>query len=188
MKSKVFFLIFIIILAVLTWKGYPIIKNRYLEKSEEKTEITTPPSETNLDQYFTGDGVPEEPAENDTQKMEENQELLKNEGKIFQKITKENCDSECAGFSGENLEYCQEVCGIKPAQENISECDSMSGLKKDYCFKDLAASKKDFKICDQIQDSNIKTTCKNRIIEEILNGGSVLTDYKDPKNSDKKLP
>lgn len=167
MGRKIFLIIFLLAVAGLAYYVYPIIKHRYFATD---TEITIPASiEEEQNQQLPENNSTDKQTEEEAM-LEENQETLKQEGRIFQKVTKGSCDTECAGFSGTDLEYCQEVCGLKPAQENISDCGNLSGLQKDYCLKDLAVSKKDFKICEDIRDDNIKTTCKNRIIEELLNG------------------
>lgn len=164
-KSNLFFLLFIAAIAVLIWWSYPVINDRYF-KEEAEIEIIPPADEDKIEKNASEDDLTAE--SEDMEKIEQEQEALKEEGKIFQKITMENCDTECEGFSGDALEYCKEVCGLKPVQEGISGCDGLEGIKKDYCLKDLAVTKKDFKICEEIKDENVKATCKNRIIEEIL--------------------
>jgi len=115
MKSKIFFLIFVAILGVLIWQGYPVIKNRYFtDDSKKETTASPAPKDNNGEES----GISEEDAtakEEDGTNLEENQDSLKQEGKIFKKITQENCVNECAGFSNSELEYCQEVCGLKVA-------------------------------------------------------------------------
>lgn len=166
MVRKIFLIIFLLAVAGLVYYTYPIIKNRYFATD---TEIVTPVStEEERNQQLPENNRIGEQIENEEAISDKNQEVLKQEGKVFQKVTKRDCDTECAEFSGTDLEYCQEVCGLKLVQENISDCGNLSGLQKDYCLKDSAVPKKDFKICEDIRDDNIKTTCKNRIAEELL--------------------
>jgi hypothetical protein len=160
---KKFFLIFFFAVAVsiLAWYGYPIIKNRYFQPAplptQNKVEIKneTPENTTPEEQKSSEATTPQE---NNTE-----------EQKSGTNISSDDCDNECASYSGSQLEYCQQVCGLAAPQQNASDnCDNLSGLNKDYCLKDLAVSKKDYKICNQIQDSNIKKTCTNRVTEDLI--------------------
>lgn len=164
MKSKFLFLILIVALSVLAWFTYPVIGDRYFVN--QKTEsIPLSPEESVVPMPDAGT------AETDIEEIDktvEEQKVLKSEGKVLQEITRDNCDSECEDFSGADLEYCQQVCGLKPLQENPTGCENKSGIQKDYCLKDLAVSKKDFKVCDEIADANVKKTCQNRVTEDIL--------------------
>jgi hypothetical protein len=88
-------------------------------------------------------------------------------------ISSGDCDNNCKKFKAneENFKYCQEVCGEIPVVQKNSEedCTNLSGLEKDYCWRDLAVSKKDFDICGKIGDKKLQTVCRNRVAEEILN-------------------
>jgi len=157
-KSKILIIPLLLALGVLAWFTYPMIKDRYF--SAEKTEIVPGLSEE--------DFAPVLDAIEEIDKKAAEQQILKQEGKIFQEITRDNCDSECEDFSGADLEYCQQVCGLKPVLENPTGCEEKYGIQKDYCLKDLAVSKKDFQICEQIADANVKKTCQNRVTEDLL--------------------
>ncbi|HDZ11097.1 MAG TPA: hypothetical protein ENH53_02710 [Bacteroidetes bacterium] len=177
---KVFFVVFIVILGFMIWYGYPILKDRYFNGGSVKIKNSSIENKTNgnagqeSEQSGELTNESEEIIEDQEEQIQEEQETLKSEGKIYLKITPEDCDSECEKFSGDNLEYCQEVCGLKPPEENQENCDSLSGLEKDYCLKNLGIQNKDFSYCDKISDSNIAETCNNRITEELLeNDGSL---------------
>jgi hypothetical protein len=90
-------------------------------------------------------------------------------GKEMAHITTEHCRTGCEAFANklDYFEYCQQVCGITPAK-NVSKCDGKDGIEKDYCLKDLGIAKSDTSICDQIEDANVKKTCKNRITEDLI--------------------
>jgi hypothetical protein len=62
---------------------------------------------------------------------------------------------------------------------NEADCQKQIGIQKDYCLKDLAISEEDSEICAQIQDTNIKKTCTNRLMEDFLEeqGSSESPDY-----------
>jgi hypothetical protein len=90
-------------------------------------------------------------------------------GSMLAHITTEHCVSGCKAFANDLslLEYCQEVCGIIPVRP-VTNCDGQSGIDKDYCEKDLAVTKNDPSICNQINDVNVKQTCQNRIAQDII--------------------
>jgi hypothetical protein len=86
------------------------------------------------------------------------------------RITGEYCDGECIFFQNDptDFKYCQEVCGLNPIQKPTDECRIRKDLEKDYCFKDLAIVEKNSLLCEKINDINIKSTCKNRILQDII--------------------
>lgn len=163
MKNKIFLIIYIVLAAALTYWIYPIIKDRYFSPTieiEESGQDQSDSYEIDLDEIEedenAGDG--EENGGNETDE--------------FLEITHEDCKNNCTEFEEESdLRYCRQVCGLAPTKE-ISEnnCDNLTGLEKDYCLKNIAVAKKDFNICQEIKDKNIRETCRNRITEEILNG------------------
>lgn len=105
----------------------------------------------------------------------DNEEFLDNEDTAIEKtnlfeISSENCDNDCKNFDEkEELEYCREFCGLdSDSNEEDDNCNKLSGLKKDYCLKDLAVREKDLEMCEEIEDSGILKACRNRITEDIL--------------------
>lgn len=158
MKFKIFFLILIIALGTLAYFSYPIIKNRYFV--HKTIEIKNNPVQQKSSQIDESDV---------TEKIKSSV--------IDVTVAPSDCDNGCANFQkNEDLEYCRQVCGMS----NISQEDTIieqpaigcasttNGLQKDYCLKDLAVKNKDYEICNQINDTGIKETCKNRITEDIL--------------------
>jgi hypothetical protein len=93
----------------------------------------------------------------------------KNSGPILANITQEHCNTNCQAFSIDLTlkEYCEEACGISPVKD-VTSCDDKKGIQKDYCTKDLAITKNDSSICENISDTNIKQACKNRIAQDII--------------------
>ncbi len=159
MRKVIYLVIIIAGLIGLLYYYFPEIKRVLLEKKTQ--EIVSDSSSKNNGEVIAD-------FQNELKKDKQQQESLKQEGKIFQEVTLEDCKTECQGFSGEILEYCQEVCGLIPLQENLDNCEDISGIKKDYCLKNLAIERKDFETCEKISDENIKKTCQNRITEEIF--------------------
>jgi hypothetical protein len=160
MKFKIFWLIFILALAVLAYFAFPIIKERYLNDATKTIEIG--PKAENIPEIENG------VANQDTTPTNEPIKNIDATGTL-PNISAKDCDNECQNFknNAKNLTYCQEVCGFSLVK-NDSDCVSKTNLEKDYCLKNLGIAKKDFKICDQIQDAGIKKTCQNRITEDII--------------------
>jgi hypothetical protein len=155
MRSKLTLLLFIIALTALTYLGYPIIKSRYFSVGS-KSIVADPEIQAEKDNKET-------PNENNVIFESDSLEIT---------VVPSDCDNECSKFKkNDELEYCKEVCGLSALEkkpEESNNCESKSGLQKDYCLKGLGISKKDFKACNQIADGGIKKTCKNRITEDII--------------------
>lgn len=160
---KKFFLMFVpvIILIAFSYWGYPIVKSRYFN-GEPKT------IQNRTDQQNPSD-------ENTSAQKNINIEGEIKSDSIGITISPSDCDNECSRFKkDEELKYCQQACGLPSFnQEGIeikptTDCENTAGLQKDYCLKDSAVKNKDFKACDQINDSGIEKTCKDRISEDII--------------------
>ena len=163
MKSKIFLIIYIILAAALAYWAYPIIKERYFNQSEEAEKSDS--YEIDLDEIEEAKNIQKEDEEEESEK--ESGECGENE---FLEVDNEDCENNCAEFTEESdLRYCRQVCGLTPLKkENSNSCENLTGLEKDYCLKDLAITEKDFNVCRQIKDKNIRETCQNRITEELL--------------------
>lgn len=183
--KKIFILLLLILSIASVYYSYPIIKNRYFPavSKSDQTENKNQSQENNKqpDSFESNPSDAENNPESTEESLTDNDEIESisidannqnnNSEDILANITNEHCDSECKAFANnfEHLEYCQQVCGISPAKKvSTSDCKEKKDLAKDYCFKDLAISKKDFSICDKIKDSNIKDACKNRITQDII--------------------
>ena len=183
--KKIFILLFLILSIAIGYYAYPIIKNRYFPavSKSDQTENQNQSQEDNKQPDSFENNLPD--AENNSESAEEsstdNDEIesisidANNQNNahenVLANITKEHCNSQCEAFANnfEHLEYCQQVCGISPSKKvSTSDCEEKKDLAKDYCFKDLAIRKKDFSICDKIEDSNIKNACKDRITQDII--------------------
>jgi len=183
MKFKL--LIFIFVIIGLAYFSYPIIMERYFDNGKTTVEIQSPmdnnqPLPNGPDPMMDQDrdssessdlekSLSGETSTEDTKPPIDINERKVPEGETQANITTEHCDYECNSFAIDSklLEYCQQVCGLAPVKE-VSDCDGKSGIEKDYCQKDLAINKKNSSLCGKIQDANIKLTCQNRIIEDLL--------------------
>lgn len=188
-KTRVITIILFLAILGLFVYAYPIIKNRYFSGSQPAKKIininnnsgadqnnSNAPDQSNaplssdessaLEKSLTG----EKPAEtNESSPLLNINERGTTEAETLAHITTEHCDNNCQAFAMDFklLEYCHQVCGIAPLKE-VSGCDDKNNLEKDYCLKDLAITKKDSALCESINDANIKQTCQNRIMEDIL--------------------
>lgn len=182
MKNKIVIIIALTLLIGATIWIAPIIKQRYFQSAPEKISI----DDSIINQFDSNDNIivennteiSSEESSGAAQKDEEIEEIkidssnLNSQGEnVLAHITAEHCNSECKAFANnfDYLEYCQQVCGISPIKEvSQSDCEDKNDLVEDYCWKDLAIAKKDFSICNKIEDSNVKETCKNRITQDII--------------------
>lgn len=163
MKFKLFLVLFLITVGILAYLAYPVVRERYFNAKPKVIKIQNESAVQESDS-----------ADINTQINNNAAGEIKSSS-IGITILPLDCDSECSKFEKKDeLEYCKEVCGLANVDQENAEnkktdnCENTNGLQKDYCLKDLATQKNDFKICDQISDSGIKKACKNRITEDIL--------------------
>jgi hypothetical protein len=142
-----------------------VVKNRYFSSKENSVEMKDSETQNSTDNQ-TGDQTAGDQVSTPT----EIDSATPTNGQPD--IQSADCDNDCANFkNNENdLKYCREVCGDRPVapKDSESQCENLSGLEKDSCWRDLAVSKKDFAVCDKISDMKLKKVCKNRVTEEIL--------------------
>lgn len=100
----------------------------------------------------------------------------------FLDISSADCAKRCAGYDGDDFEYCQEVCGLSSDDpgyhdENDDQsmddkasdgCDGKSGLALDYCRKDAAVANGDLSACTDISDPGIRKACRDRIAQDLM--------------------
>lgn len=162
-KSILLALFFVAIIFVLAYLAYPVIKDRYfiVDSEEQQNELLE-----NTQQNTTADSAADEEDASEISEEKSAEEFAKEDA--FLDITRENCENDCKGFEDqEDTDYCKQVCGLV-VLEKKENCDGLEDLEKDYCLKDLAISKTDTKICKKIDDKNIRKTCENRIMEDIV--------------------
>lgn len=175
--SRFLLIIFLIIFCIVGYFAYTVFSKRESDLIE-----TTPSSTTQKDQPSASESTDSsnesqeniiENLLNDETTQEntsvENTETTTENTNIYINVTPPDCMRECEPYKYDEkeLKYCQNVCGIS---EDVStnDCDKLKDLEKDYCYKNQAVEKKDASICDNISDTAVKRTCKNRIQEEIL--------------------
>lgn len=151
-------------IAGLFYWGYPIIEKRYFSQPEDAGEANGTIIES-LDSP-SGRVPPENTIEEPEEKEEAGAEVATTPP--LADINENDCENECENFSGTELEYCRQICGLAAAADNLENCDNLAGIDRDYCLKDLALLKMDYAYCEKIKDGGIKKTCDNRLTEEIF--------------------
>jgi len=178
-KNKLPFIVFSIVIAGLLIWGFVVFKQRKNESANNIKENIE--QQTQNEQQAQSKSSDQQASENndtassnsignsDENSSDENATLEKTS---LTEVSSKDCDNNCKNFTdSKELKYCQEVCGLVPIQEESKKnkgCDALKDLEKDYCLKDEAINAKDFKICEEIEDSGIQKTCQNRITEDIL--------------------
>jgi hypothetical protein len=166
MFKRAIVLLILIGLAVLVYFNYPMIKN-YLNKEKNGKKIDVMNKEKNENIESDSEGLIDEEDANLPIIDDEIKDEIEKSGDT-PNITAEDCDNECVNFKNNpgNLRYCQDICGL--VQSISDNCSEKQGMDKDYCFKTEAISKTDLTICDSISDSKIKSSCKSRVTEDLL--------------------
>ncbi len=169
---------FVLIAAVIFGYAYTILKDRYGHNPSGNFNVNRVlgVNESNSvlgNQNGNAENLNQNENGNENLNQNGNDNTGFNTNSSDKNVTGKDCDNDCSRFRGnqENYKYCQEVCGDIPVSKKNSEedCTNLTGLEMDYCLRDLAVSKQDTTICDKISDSKLKTTCRNRVAEELLN-------------------
>lgn len=165
----------ILALAMVGYGGYYVWENRHevLFQGEDPYDVedeveVDEDAERILDEE-EGFNVDINESEDD-EEADEEEEFEGEEEYSTPVVTSENCDNKCEGFSGGELDYCNEICGFSeddPDRES-DDCEDLSDLKRDACFKQKAVDEKDVSICKKISDGALQENCENRVVEEIL--------------------
>lgn len=156
------------------------------EPENGKPDATVPPpsigatSETfPEDVFFRESLAPTASGEQSDSKVEFPRIIAKpgNAGSALIPLSKLDCENECEQFSKTHeREYCRHFCGISESQTFPDDCATLNGLKKDYCLKTRASDTENRSLCDEIADSNIRSACHNRIIENFMDKRTKLED------------
>jgi hypothetical protein len=166
-KSKIILIIVYVIAGIaVLYFAYGVVKNRYFGPGKNNAETNNGATQ-NQGAEQTGD------LENVNQDNNTSENNVSGADNVRPNIENTDCDNNCAKFkdSPDNFKYCQEACGDRPVtpKESEGQCDNLTGLEKDACWRDLAVSKKDFSFCDKISDTKLQKVCRNRVTEEVLN-------------------
>ena len=165
-KSKIITIaVFIIAAAVVLYFAYGIVKKRYMPPNTKSLDLNSGETQTSADNPAS-----DQPA-GDQAVTPEIDNTAPTNGQP--NVIKSDCNDNCSKYkdNSDNFKYCQEVCGDIPISQKNSEedCANLSGLEKDYCWRDLAVSKIDVSICDKVSDAKMQKVCRVRVGEEILN-------------------
>jgi len=165
-KSKIIaIIIFVIAAAAVLYFAYGVMKKRYMGTNTKSLDLNSGEMQTSTDNPVSDQSAGDQAVtpEIDNTAPTNGQPNVQNT----------DCDNDCANFkdNADNLKYCQEVCGIRPVapKDSAGQCENLTGLDQDSCWKDLAVSKKDFSFCEKISDAKLQKVCENRVTEELLN-------------------
>jgi len=155
-------IVFVVVAVAVTYFAYGVVKSRYFGEKTQSIETKNGETQTQTEES-TGESQESASPDIDTAAPAEGRPNIQNA----------DCENDCANFKDnpDNLKYCREACGDRPVapKESEGECENLSGLEKDSCWRDLAVSKKDIDICEKISDAKLKKVCVSRVTEEILN-------------------
>jgi hypothetical protein len=177
-RSKIITIsIYTVAAVVILYFAYGVVKSRYFSNGGSEKAVTPSSQEQSGGasvENNSGDQAVQE--DQDNSNLDGGQESTDNQNANLDgshlDVTSKDCDKNCDRWkdNADDLKYCQEVCGIIPAthKESKEECSNLDGLERDYCLRDVAVSKKDTGICEEIKDSKVKKVCKSRVVEEIL--------------------
>lgn len=142
-------------------------KGETIETGSNKTEAEKTEQKSNLN-----NSQPDFSNNLEESSVEKSQEGIELKNKALEKIIAEDCKRDCENKKGEeDYQYCLEICGLREPSSS-DNCEELSGLAKESCYKDKAISEKKFEFCDKISDNNLKEACKNRVSEEIIDSAT----------------
>ncbi len=169
MFKKILIISYTILAAIVLYFAYSIFASRDIarehipadpiKKHMEKDEKRTSPNHTPTQEQKKS----QEKEDENTEDSEKNTQ----ETTAAYTITRTDCDGACTHYTGDRKEYCINFCGFTAATEGTT-CANMTGLQKDYCTRDAAVQDGDITKCGDISDSGIRTQCKNRINEDLI--------------------
>lgn len=138
------------------------------QKDQSSVSESTSPSDTPQENIINNLLDPDSSADTQTENTDQKSEN-DTTNDYYIHVTPTDCARECEPYKYDDkeLKYCQNVCGISEST-SANDCDKLKDLEKDYCYKNQAIEKKDASICENISDSAIKKSCKNRIQEDVL--------------------
>jgi hypothetical protein len=168
--KKLFFLVLIVLLL---GGGYYLWQHRYNYFFQGK-QLETTDSEADQPLQEKQEN-PGETSNQDENKNDHQESTDDDEEENYQADIKEDydCDQKCKNRKNTNTyRYCLEICGLSDLEENSEkqsdDCESLSGLDHDVCWKNKAIKEKNDSACNNINDAQLKKSCVNRVLEEIL--------------------
>lgn len=165
--KKIFFVILIIALA---GGGYYLWQNRYKYFFQgEQLEINESEREEGGQKNPDGQSNANNGNQTDSNKD------TRNSGfgvRASVEISSHDCDEQCENRKGtDSYKYCLEVCGLSSLTDGLDQnenCDSLADFDRDVCFKNKAIKEKNDSACKEISDEQLRESCINRVLEEIL--------------------
>ncbi len=184
MLKKILIFVYIIAFCAIGYFLFHIFFDRYEQIAEEEENIESVESKTDEDtttqnnssaskdtKTATKNNDSEDEDEDDT----ENETLYDTvtEDDAAYTISTDDCDNNCADIDDDDEEaYCFQVCGLNGQNQDSdtlsTDCDTYDDLEKDYCIRNQAVAQTDISMCNSISDSGVRTQCKRRIQEDIM--------------------
>ncbi len=86
------------------------------------------------------------------------------------KVTPEECEQECEGFSTlpDEQAYCLSFCGLNQEGYQGKDCTTLLGPERDSCFKEQAIRERNPETCARIGESSLRKACEARVAEELF--------------------
>lgn len=83
--------------------------------------------------------------------------------------TPEDCENECELYAQSGDQgYCLAYCGIGQEGVRGKNCEELSGVQRDSCYKEQAVKERNPETCAKIGDSALRKNCKARVAEELF--------------------
>jgi len=182
-KNRLFLIAFgIVALSLLAW-GFFVFRDRNASPTpkaeEQQIQDEQQQSAESQKEETQNESAASQASSDDSQNTPSDDEETTEDSSVEKtnllEISRNDCNNKCKDYHKDELEYCQQFCGISSKNESDQgDCKNLSGLKKDYCLKDLAAKESDLETCNEIEDSGIMKACRNIITENILDSQKQL--------------
>jgi hypothetical protein len=174
MKIKLLITFFLVLIGGISYFSYPIIKNRYFQSFANNDATNQKKSPTVADENNNLSSDNDNPSDDSDSENTPDESTVPDN--VFLDIDTEDCDSSCDQFEDtDEKKYCLEYCGIQENETSAStnnDCEKLTDLEKDYCYKNQAIAKKNITLCKKINDKKLLESCKNRLTEDVLDNGT----------------
>ena len=172
-------IITILLVALVAAAGYFLWQKRYevffrgddIEVQDEEQE------EKGFFDFFSGsdedtDEDSDEDEDETAVEVEEEDELDALDEEDMANITGADCENNCEDWEDddEDLEVCFEICGLNTEEQkdDPENCEELEELEADVCFRRKAIAEKNDSYCEKIVDDDLRSNCRNRVVEELI--------------------
>jgi len=157
MLKKIILTLFLVAIGIFSYFSYPIVKNRYFSNNTINDSQSAVPSENSFS-IQNEDATEEDDSPGDLPIEKE-----------VTPISESECEDECSDYSlPKEKTSCLEECKISATRNESKDCTTSSEAEKDSCWKEKAIKENKFEYCNNIENYSVKKSCKDRLIENIL--------------------